>query len=343
MLMMNIKRRLLFLVFLIINLFFVSSYAESNKAIRILHVMSYHSDWKWNKEQLKGFQDALGDLKVEYKIVELDTKQNSDESSIRKKSDLAHKVISEWEPDLLYANDDNAQHYVSQLYVNTDMPIVFSGVNRDPSEYNFISSSNVTGVLEHEHFVATVKLLNSISPEIKKIAVIVDSDPTWKGVMSRMRANLKQLHDIVSVEWKLIKTFSEFKETMKSLQNNVDAVALLGIFNLKDNEKKDVDYEVIQKWVAINSLIPDFSFWETRVDRGTLCAVAVSGYEQGFLAGKKAKLILSDGVSPALIPMEPTLKGKPMISLARAKALGLSIDVNLLLNSVVKTDYIWNR
>jgi len=339
----NMKRYFFYLILLITSLFIIPAYASDNKKFRILHVMSYHSEWKWNIEQLNGFKDALADLKIEYKVVELDTKRNSDDASIKKKAELAHKIISEWNPDLLYSNDDNAQIFVSQSYINSSMPIVFSGVNRDPSEYNFIGSSNVTGVLEQEHFVSTVKLMNSIIPEIKKLAVIVDSGPTWKGVMSRMRTNLKHLPGMESVEWKMIKTFSEFKETMNSLQGKVDAVAMLGVFNLKDTQGHDVDYEEIQKWVTKYSQIPDFSFWETRVDRGTLCAVAVSGYEQGFLAGKKAKQILVDETSPETIPMEPSMKGQPMINLKRAKSLGLSVDVNLLLNSAVKVDYIWNK
>ncbi|MCG8082825.1 MAG: hypothetical protein JAY73_17610, partial [Candidatus Thiodiazotropha taylori] len=119
--------------------------------------------------------------------------------------------------------------------------------------------------------------------------------------------------------------------------------AMLGIINIKNKKGDDVDYEVIQRWIVENSKLPDFSFWQTRVERGTLCAVAVSGYEQGLLAGDMARKILQDRVSPADLPTIPSSEGQPMISLARARSLGLKPDVDLLLNTKAITGYIWEH
>ncbi len=41
--------------------------------------------------------------------------------------------------------------------------------------------------------------------------------------------------------------------------------------------------------------------------------------------------------------MKPTIKGEPVISLARAKKLGLSIKTNLLLSSEVMQKFSWER
>lgn len=294
-------------------------------------------------EQFQGFKDGLGNLNVEYKVVELDTKRVSDPDSISKKAEEARQIISDWKPDLLYTNDDNAQKYLAEDYVGTDLPIVFSGVNRDPSEYGFLGAKNVTGVMEYEHFIPTLKFLQQIQPKVKKLAVIVDKDPTWKGVMSRMRASLKDVPEVEVTDWILINTLDEYKQTITSLQDKVDAIALLGVFNILGEDGKDVDYEAILKWTAANSKLPDFAFWESRVDRGTLCAVAVSGYQQGLIAGQMARKILNDQVSPSAIQISHSTKGQPMVSFARAKALGIDIDVNLLLESTVKKHYAWER
>jgi hypothetical protein len=58
---------------------------------------------------------------------------------------------------------------------------VFSGVNASPDKYGFAGSTNITGVLEQEHFVATVNLLRDLAPHTKKIAVIIDDGPTWRA------------------------------------------------------------------------------------------------------------------------------------------------------------------
>ncbi|WP_316367624.1 ABC transporter substrate-binding protein [Candidatus Thiodiazotropha sp. CDECU1] len=310
---------------------------------RILHVMSYHAFWKWNREQFQGFKSVFAGLDVEYKVVELDTKRNSNPVEIEKKVEQAKRIIDEWNPHLIYANDDNAQKYLIQDYVGSDYPIVFSAVNRDPSEYNFVGADNVTGVMEYEHIVPTIRLLRQLVPDVKRISVIVDADPTWKGVMGRMRSSVRQIPDVEITDWTLVQTLQQFQDKVMQLQDRVDAIAMLGVFNIKDENGEDVDYEKIQRWVVENSNLPDFSFWQTRVERGTLCAVAVSGYQQGFMAGKMAKKILLDGVSPREIPIQTRTEGVPMINLMRARELGIKPNVNLLLSIDAITDYTWEH
>jgi len=299
--------------------------------------------WQWNIDQFQGFKDGLALDDVEYKIVELDTKRASAPALIQQKVTIAKNVAAQWQPDLLYTNDDNAQKYFAKDYVNTSLPIVFSAVNRSPSFYHFVSSSNVTGVMEYEHFIPALNLLKTINKGVKRIAVVIDSDPMWVGVVKRMKEKLKETPDIEVTEWYLADTFSDYKDMMMSLQTKVDAVALLGVFNIKDEDNKDIDFREILQWTAENSQLPDFSFWESRVDLGTLVAVATSAYQQGYIAGEMARKILVDRVPPRDIPFKTTETGEPMLSLARAKALGINIDVQLLLNIKTKKQYDWSE
>lgn len=297
--------------------------------------------WQWNIDQFQGFKDGLALDDVEYKIVELDTKRASDPALIQQKVTIAKNVVAQWQPDLLYTNDDNAQKYFAKDYVNTSLPIVFSAVNRSPSLYHFANSSNVTGVMEYEHFIPALNLLRKINKNVKRIVVVIDSDPMWVGVVKRMKEKLKETPDIEVTEWYLADTFSDYKDMIMSLQTKVDAVALLGVFNIKDEDNKDIDFREILQWTAENSQLPDFSFWESRVDLGTLAVVATSAYQQGYIAGEMARKILVDRVPPRDIPFKTTETGEPMLSLARAKALGINIDVQLLLNIKTKQQYDW--
>ncbi len=305
--------------------------------------MSYHSPWKWTDDQFKAFKYALRGLDIEYKVFQMDTKRNSSEEWKQKVGKQARDLIDNWKPDLVYSNDDNAQEYVVKHYVNTDIPFVFSGVNADPKRYGFIGSRNITGVLEQEHFVSTLHLLNTIVPRVKKIAVIIDDGPTWHGVTNRMKTNLGQIPEIQAVGWYLVKTFQEFQLIMKELQTKADAIALLGIFTYKDQKGKNVPYTEVLKWTAENSDLPDFSFWADRISYGTLCTVTVSGYEQGLEAGKMARGILVEGKSPSFYSMKPTVKGEPMVSLARAKRLGIKIKTGTLLTVDVNEKFQWEK
>lgn len=310
---------------------------------KILHIMSYHSPWKWTDDQFKGFKDALNGLDIEYKVFQMDTKRKSTREWKEKAGKQARELIEAWRPDLVYASDDNAQEYVTKYYVNKDIPFVVSGVNASPEKYGFLGSRNITGVLEEEHFVQTVKLLKGIVPNVKKIAAVFDDGPTWEGVERRMKQKLHLIPDVEFISWDTVYRFEEFKKKMKDYQTKADAIALLGIFTFKDAHGNNVPYQKVLKWTAENSELPDFSFWEYQSSFGTLCVVSVGGYEHGFAAGKIARGILVEGRSPASYPMKPTVKGEPVISLARAKKLGIEIDARILLSSRVITRFAWEK
>jgi ABC-type uncharacterized transport system substrate-binding protein len=311
------------------------THPPAKKTWKILHIMSYHSPWKWTDAQFAGFKDALRGLNIEYRVFQMDLKRRTDAAWKRKISREARNVIDTWKPDLVYLSDDYALQYVAKYYVNQPLPFVFSGVNADPSQPGFVRGKNIAGVLEEEMFVETVKLLQQIVPKVEKIAVIYDDDPTWSGVLARMKKSLAQLHDIKIISWDLIHTFSQFKQRMMELQKQADAVCLLGIFTFKDKHGQNVSYKEVLRWVLKHSTVPDFSFWQDRISYGTLCVVNVSGYEQGLAAGRIARSILLEGRSPDSFPMKPTVKGIPMINLFRAKKLGLNIKTGILLSVVV--------
>jgi len=313
------------------------------KHFKILHIMSYHLPWKWTEEQLAGFKEALGDLDVEYKVIQMDAKRHSDEEWKLKVAAEAKGLIGTWKPDLMFTGDDDAQQYVAKDYVNTNIPIVFCAVNAEPKEYGFAGSKNVTGVLERIHFTQAVQLLKQLVPTVHKIAIITDTGKMWVPVMeNELKPSESRLPAGVEVAgYYVLSTFEEYKKTVKDCEGKVDALGMLGVFEFKDESGNNVPLEQVQRWTVENSRLPDFSFWDDRVKKGTLCAVTVSGIAQGQAAGKMARGILSEGKSPASYPMKATEKGIPIINLARAKKLNINPASSVLLTAEVVTEYMW--
>ena len=311
--------------------------------LKILHVMSYHAKWQWNIDQLNGFKDALDGIDIEYSIYEMDTKHRHSAEAISQSASEARDLIDNWQPDLIYANDDYAQKHVVQHYVNSPVPIVFSGVNADPADYKFTNSSNVTGVTEVEHAYQTITLLKHIVPELETIALIVDDGPTWPEVVKRVKDSVSYMPGISVTQVHKVKSFENYKKIISEQSKDIDAFGILGVFTFVDELGNKIPYEHVLKWTAEHSEKPDFSFWGDRVELGTLAAVRVSGYAQGFAAGKKARQILEHGVSPADIPIEPTRRGEPALSLSRAEALGMKIPTSLLLNTQVSIEFQWEK
>lgn len=310
---------------------------------KILEINSYGSDWIWIEEQHEGFLQGLHDPTAEIRSIDLDTK-NKDAQGVRAMVEQAVRLIDEWKPDLLFVTDDPAQNEITSRYLGGTVPIVYSGVNADPADYGFDTAPNVTGVLEREHFTATLALLRKLVPaEPRRLAIVIDDDPTWIGVVARIKEALEADPSVEVVSWLQPASFEEFTREMTALQSQVDAVGMIGVFRFTEEDGTFADYDTVLRWTAEHSRLPDFSFWDTRVERGTLCAVTVSGVEQGRIAGAMARRILHDRVSPAEIPPVHSAKGVPMISLARARSLGIPIEVGVLLNARVLPRYFWER
>lgn len=310
---------------------------------RILHVMSYHSPWRWTDGQLEGFKQALEGVPIEVQVFQLDTKKNSTPVAKEAVARKARALIDSWKPDLLYTTDDDAQELVARHYVTSKLPIVFSGVNADPSVYGFHNAANVTGVLEREHFAESVKLLRSIVPGARRIAVVLDDAKMWDPVVARMRAATAGQNDFEIVAMDTINTWDDYKKRVMAYQDQADAIALIGIFNFKDDKGQNVPYQEVLKWTAAHSKLPDLSFWIDRVAHGTLASVTVSEREQGLAAGKLARAVLSENKMPGSLPIRATIKGTPVVSLARANALGLKVRSSVLLSSEVMPRYEWER
>jgi ABC-type uncharacterized transport system substrate-binding protein len=310
---------------------------------RILYVMSYHSPWRWTDGQLAGFKEGMGAARAEYRVFQMDTKQNSTPEAKQRKGREARALIDAWKPDLVYTSDDDVQEHVAAHYVNKPLPFVFSGVNKDPGTYGFSGSRNVTGVLEHEHFVESVRLLQAVAPGVRRIAAVFDDAPMWAPVIERMRTRARELPGIEIVAWDSIRTWDEYRAKTKEYPARADAVALIGIFNFKDAAGRNVPYQEVLRWTAENSTLPDIGFWVDRVHHGTLAAVTVSEREQGLAAGRMARSILVDGRSPSSIAMAPTSKGVPVISLARARKLGLRLNSTTLLSAEVIEKFEWDK
>jgi len=319
----------------------LAGHAQSGRKFRILHVMSYHSPWRWTDWQLESFQKALG-VPLEVNVFQMDTKRNSTPDAKERVGAEARQLVTRWKPDMLYFTDDDAAQFVAKSFVGSPLPIVFSGLNADPAVYGFAGAPNVTGVQEVEHFSDSVRLLQSMVPAAKKFAVVLDDARMWEPVVARMRAQVPRL-GIEVASFDRIQTWAEFKSKMTAWQDKMDAVALIGIFNFKDDAGKNVPYQDVLKWTAENSRLPDLSFWIDRVQFGTLCSVTVSEREQGAAAGKLARAILVDGKAPNSLPMQPTTKGSPVVSLARAKKLGLKIDAKALQGVETVPRFDWEK
>ena len=318
--------------------------AETKSPLRILHIMSFNSPYRWTDGQFDGFKAGLGaDVKAEYQVFQLDTKRQSSKEEQERNADKARQLISDWKPDLVYTSDDDAIQLVTRHYVGSPTPFVFSGVNGNPKELGIEGAPNITGVLEREHVVESIHLLQTLKPSARRIQIFSDNAAYWPQVIGRIRslARNKPNFELVGVDQPL--AYADFQHLAQENPNKADAYLILGNFNFKDAKGINVPYPQLQRWLAENSKVPDISFWDDRMLHGTLAGVTVSAFEQGQSAGRLARAILVQHQKPGNLPMMPTTKGVPVINLERARQLGITPRSTQLLSAQIVTTFEWSK
>jgi len=316
---------------------------SSPRRWRIAHVMSFSSPWRWTDGQWRGFQEGLGSASIESHVFAMDARRHVTPAALAERGRLARAFVEAVQPDLLYLSDDDAQTHVAQHYAGTRLPIVFSGMNDVPARHGLADAPNVTGVLEREHAVETVRLLQALVPGVRRLLVLSGPGQYWDAVVARVTAQLGRFEGLQSVVAARTDTFEAYRQAVQNAPAQADALLHLGILNLPGAAGEPVPYSTVQQWVVEHSRMPDASFWIDRVHHGTLASVTVSELEQGREAGRLARAILKDGQAPDSLPIRPTTKGTPALNLARARALGLTVQSTQLLQSEVIRGYEWQR
>ena len=315
--------------------------ALARAAPRIAHVMSFDSPWRWTDGQLKGFREGLGLPAADIRIFQMDVKRHATDAAKAERGRLARAFVDDFAPDLLYASDDDAQQHVMRHYLGSRLPLVFSGVNREPAAHGFEGADNVTGVLEREHAAETLRLLRELVPGLRRVMVLSDHGSYWDAVIPRVQAGAAALPGLAAPLVQRVRTLAEYQQAVLQAPATADALLHLGILTLADTTGRSVPYQTVQRWVVEHGTLPDASFWIDRIFHGTLASVTVSEMEQGRAAGRLARAILVDGARPATLPMQATTKGHPAINLKRARALGLVVRSTQLLQSEIVRGYDW--
>lgn len=317
---------------------------QEDRPIKVFRLNSYQEDFAWSAWAFDAFKEVFekGGTELEIREVNMNLHIDNSEENFALKEAEAIKIIDEWNPDIIYAQDDEAQRVIAP-YVDSDIPIVFSGINYEPEKYGYDKAKNVAGVLERYDIESAVNLLKTIySPPVEKVAVIADPFPQWATVMEQLKKSSESID--AEFEWYIVKDYNEYQSLIADLQDKADAILFLPPILFKYDDGTPVLMEdAIKQTVLLDEKIPEISFWNLWVEIGVLLSVDVSASEQGKAAGNLAKKILIDGVSPSNLEFRPTTVGEQYISLARAKTFGINkedIPSVILVNSHVVEKFL---
>jgi ABC-type uncharacterized transport system substrate-binding protein len=254
-------------------------------------------------------------------------------------------------PDVLFIMDDDALRHVGAKLLDTDVPIVFGGINllvTDP-DYGWVTPTqrapladtldrpghNVTGVLERIAIASGFNLLHQILPGAKSALFLSD-----KSILSQQM--LRAAGDkaaLSNVPMKIIKQmftddYEEMKKTILDYQNRVDAVVMFLPWTFEDRNGQHVPQEKVVRWLLENNKRPGIAYLDILAEEGFLCGVVVDMVQQGVNAGIIGARILG-GEDPANISIVDPVANRITINMARAKQLQIDIPFEVLKNADV--------
>lgn len=285
---------------------------------KVVFVDSYHTGYEWSDGLESGLKDALADTGVELSIIHMDTKRNTDEAFGEEAALKAKTEIEAFAPDAIIACDDNAQKYLVVPYLkDTDMPIIFCGVNWDASIYGF-PTNNVTGMVEVDAIKQLVDLLENFT-DGRDIAYLTEDTATERKVYETHNERFfrQQLQGV------FVNDFEEFKSEYLKLQEEVDMIYIGNNASLTDWNEAEAETFMLE-----NTKIPSGSIYDWMAPYA-LIVVGKRPEEQGTWAAQTALSIL-EGTSISDIPVTENKESSLILNLNLAEELGVVFTPSML-------------
>ncbi|MCB1858161.1 MAG: hypothetical protein KDI63_07810 [Gammaproteobacteria bacterium] len=319
---------------------------------RIFIVSSYDRDYLWSQsthrgvvaamrqhgylestEQAESFAaaDYLESPRVVLKKSWMNTKRYNSTKDIATATLRIVKEIEDFHPDLVLLGDDNAANYIGNQLLDTDIPVVFWGINGLPLKYGLIDSMerpghNITGVWQTGYYRESLELLHRLVPMAKTFAVLacdsVTARPKVKQIVALANSGNLPLTLSAVVQ---TNSYEEFRKRTLELAESVDAFFVLNHDTLRNGQGDHVDMLDVGRWYLTNIRKPEASHEDQFVREGMLLAANDSGYNQGYAAFEMAHKILAHGYSPALMRPESPPRGPYMVNRRRAEMLGIDL------------------
>ncbi len=302
---------------------------------KVFLLFSYHKSYFWHMNAERGLRNALKEYRCTYHSFYMDTKRHPEASWILKVSQEAIQQISYFHPDILVGFDDNACHYVLTHFLGTSLPMVFLGVNREPEEYGFVKGSrehpgrNVTGVLEHHYFLQSIQLFSGLlGKPVRRIGLVSDSSETSHTMVADFMKIARKQH-LPIVFFKFAYSFPGWQEIIRDAQGKLDLLIISTCEGLKGQGNIDISSDDVIAWTVAHNRVPEVSVVSRYVKKGLMGGIVLTGYHQGFYAGKKVARIFQ-GVSPGNIPIDHPPEGTIALNMKRIRTLGLKVPLGIL-------------
>ena len=266
----------------------------------------------------EGFIAALDEAGIQY---DLDSQNASGDQSACQT--VASKFAND-KKDLILAIATPAAQAVAGAV--TDTPVLITAVT-DPAESGLVDDNqkpggNVTGTSDLTPVKEQIDLLKQILPDAKKVGILYCSAESNSEIQAQMAREAIEADGMTSQDF-TVSSSNEIQTVVQSMVGKVDA-----IYAPTDNTIAAGMTTV--GMVAGDNNLPVICGESGMVDNGGLATYGIDYYQLGYMTGQQAVRILTEGASPADMPIEYLPVEKCELTVNEETAATLGIDVSNL-------------
>ena len=320
--------------------------ADTDTAHRIFIVHSYSAEFSWTRGLHEGIFQGLAqgglepDRDYHLQTYYMDTRINfTSPQQIEERATGAIAALQDFVPDILFVTDDIALEHVAVRYTEENpedrLPVVFAGINVDPTRYAPIDSlespgGTITGALEripHSEALATARRL---FPGASKVVILADAGAGSQSVQDELVRDFQFANESIEViDFLLLETFDQWQQAVVDYQDSADLIGVLNFHQLRDPSGEVVSPAEVIQWMVAENELPELGLVADWARDGILVAVGNSGIKTGSYVGALGADILM-GADPATIPIVDPQRTDTNLNLARARSLGIEFSPNEL-------------
>lgn len=295
-----LKGQLFFLLTIIIQTVAASDH--------VLVLNSYHPQYLWSLEHVKGIEDTLRkeipleNIHTEY----LDSRRYTDDREYQRYmlELINYKYKQRFDISVVMTNEDFALDFAleNRVKIFNGAPIVFSGVNGDFTD-KLKNVSDITGIYEGIDVNGNIALIHRTQPDIERIVLITDQSLLGKRAAHTARDTINK------VQAKYPNTQFDIWDnyTIDGLKNDLSRLpprsAALILIMQQDKNGKYFSYQRDLRGLSEASPQPIYGLWGPVVlGNGVLGGNMISPYTHGENAAHMALEVLR-GVPADKLPI----------------------------------------
>lgn len=310
---------------LVFAVFWIASgEARAEPAPHVLVLNSYHPQYTWTEELVRGVRDDFAALPPENLHIEfMDARRMlDDEPYLEALATLYRHKYTRFPPDIIISSDDSALNFLLQHRESLfpGVPVVFCGINsRSPEELE--GEPNMTGILEGLDVAGNLELIRRLHPSARRVVLLSDRTSLGQGMVLVARDVLGRF-ETPSMK---IEVWDDF--TLEELGRDVATADPRSVFLLlaihEDRKGRYFSFTEDLEPLTRRSRVPFYAMFGMLIGQGVTGGMMNDPYQHGRATANVARKVLS-GTRADDIPVVATAEYRPRFDYALLERFGIA-------------------